>query len=107
MYYHTLQVLGRATADAELQTSKKGKNFCRFSVAVNQKDGKEKNKEKTFFYEIVLFGKRAENAAKLVKKADLIFAYGRPELEAYLTKGKSKEAKISLKILADDWQVLK
>jgi len=108
MYYHMLQIMGRATADPKLQESKTGKKYCKIPIAVNQrkKKNEEEVEDKAFFYDVLLFGKRAENAVKRVKKADLILAFGKPEVEAYLSKSK-KEPKFSFSLLADNWQVFK
>lgn len=101
-----LQVLGRSTSDVELKKSKKDKNYARATIAVNHTKKGEKDEEKTYFYDVLLFGKSAENATKLIKKGDLVFTYGRPDFDAYLSKDK-KEPKPSLTLIADNWQVIK
>lgn len=104
MYLHNVHVLGRATTDVELKKSKSDKSYAKFSVAVNQKTQDEK--ENTYYYEILFFGKRAEAAAERVKKKDVVFVIGRPEYEAYVSK-KTEEAKYNVTVLADYWYVAK
>ncbi len=100
-----LQILGRATADVEFSNSKAGKKYVRMSIAVNQTE-KDKKESKTYYYDALLFGKSAENAQKLIKKGDLVFVYGKPDFDAYITKDK-KTAKPSLTLLTENWQVIK
>ncbi len=106
MYYHSLQVLGRSTGDVELSKSKAGRDYAKMTVAVNQRKSKDDETEQTYFYDVLLFGKKGESASKLVKKGDLVFVYGRPDFEAYLSK-KKKEPRINLTLLADNWQLIK
>ncbi len=105
MYYHSIQVLGRATKDAELKTSKAKKPYLQIPVAVNEKDAD--GKENVFYYDLLLFGKSAENASKLIKKGDLIFVIGRPRFEAYISSKGGKEARTSTKVLVESWQLIK
>lgn len=102
-----LLLAGRATKDAELIEGKKGSNFAVFSVAVNRvttKDG-EKDKDVTF-YDIVCFGEeRAKLVETVVKKGDLVFVEGRPDIEVYM--GKDKKPKGQLRVVAEKWQVIK
>lgn len=101
-----LLLAGRATKDAEIIEGKKG-NFAIFSIAVNRvtsKDG-EKGKEVSF-YDIVCFGEeRAKIVETFVKKGDLLFIEGRPEIEVFT--GKDKKPKAQFKVIADQWQVIK
>ena len=105
MNMQKLLLLGRATKDAELIEAKSGKPFVAFSLAVNRYLGKERGEE-TQFYDCVIFTKSdVEKAATTIKKGDLIALDGRPEAEAYLTK--EGEPKATLRVVTDDWQVIK
>lgn len=102
---HHLILLGRSTKDAEENTSKSGKSYAKFSVAVNEYNAKDKS-EKVYFYDIVVFGKKSEKVAEFVKKGDLVMVQGRPEVDAYISK-KDEEAKGLIKVVAESWKVLK
>ncbi len=104
MNIQQLMLLGRATKDGEVLASKEGKTFGKFSIAVNRYRGKELEEEATF-YEVVNFGKNAEQIADKVKKGDLVSVIGRPKAEGYLSK--EGEPKAQLKVVAEKWQVLK
>ena len=105
MNMHTLVLLGRATKDAEVLTSKAKTKYTKFSVAVNEYNSKTKE-EKPYYYDVLVFGKTAEKAVEHVKKGDTVMVQGRPEADAYISK-KDNEAKGSIKVMADSWKVLK
>ncbi|MBL8015298.1 MAG: single-stranded DNA-binding protein [Candidatus Doudnabacteria bacterium] len=112
-----LTLLGRATRDAELIEPKAGNQFAVFTIAVNRplphKESKEKGKkeaaeqeEATTFYDLVCFGvDRAKIVENRIKKGDLVWAEGRPEVAAYLSK--DGEPRANLKLVVDSWQSLR
>ncbi len=105
MSNHVLFVAGRATKDAELLKSKADKSFAKFSVAVN--DFNSQTKESTpYYYDVLVFGKSAETVESKVKKGDMVVVQGKPQVEAYVSK-KTKEAKATITIVADIWNVVK
>ena len=57
--------MGHATKDMEVQTSKSGKDFGRFGLAISRRG----DYEKTTFWAVTVFGKMAE---KEIHKGDLI-----------------------------------
>lgn len=95
---------GHATKDAEVLKSKKDTEFAKFSLAVNEYIAKTKE-EKVTYFDIIVFGKNAAKVAEHVKKGDSVVVNGRPEANAYLSK--DGEAKASVTVIADSWQVLK
>lgn len=97
-----LMLLGRATRDSEQLSSKEGKKYAKFGLAINEYRGKDRE-EKTTFYEILIFNKSAEKSDK-VKKGALVMIHGRPEVDAYLSK--TGEAKANLVVFADKWRVI-
>jgi len=103
MYLQQLILLGRATKDAEVLESKDGKNYARFSVAVNEYLGKDKD-ERTTFYNALIFNK-SQAKADIIKKGDQVLIEGRPDVDPYLSK--EGEAKASLVVFIDRWKVLK
>ncbi len=105
MTSHQIFVVGRATKDAEELSSKAKKKYAKFSVAVNEYLGKDKE-EKSYFYDVLVFGKTSKNVAEKIKKGDLVVISGKPEAEAYISK-KDNEPKSVITIMADSWKVLK
>jgi single-strand DNA-binding protein len=103
MSMQQLLVLGRATKDGEVLASKDGKNYAKFSVAVNEYLGAKKE-ERTSFFNVLIFNKSYERVDK-VKKGDYVMVEGRPEADAYLSN--EGEAKASMTVFANKWRVLK
>lgn len=64
-------LVGRLTKDVELLESKSGSAFAKASIAVGGKD-----ENATSFFDIVLFGKTAENTAKYAGKGSQICVEG-------------------------------
>jgi len=98
-------MVGRATKDAESLKSKTDKIFAKFTVAVNEYQGKDKE-DKAYFYDVLVFGKSAPKVVEKIKKGDRVFVQGRPEVDAYISK-KDKEAKGSISVIASTWEVFK
>lgn len=105
MNMQKLYLIGRATKDAEIVETKNNKSFVKFSLAVNRYIKGAKDSEVSFFDCLYFMESHVDKIGERVKKGDLIFAEGRPEVEAYLSK--SGEAKATLKVILNDLQVIK
>lgn len=103
MSMQQLIVLGRATKDGEVLESKDGRNYGKFSVAVNEYLGAKKE-ERTSFFNVLIFNKSHERVDK-IKKGDYVMVEGRPEADAYLSN--EGEAKANMTVFANKWRVLK
>ncbi|KXK27441.1 MAG: Single-stranded DNA-binding protein [candidate division WS6 bacterium OLB20] len=105
MYLQQLYLLGRSTRDAEVLESKEGKQYAKFSLAINEYYGKgDDRQEKTQYYNVLVFNKSSERATQ-IKKGDLVLVDGRPDVDAYISK--DGEAKASLVVFADRWRLMK
>ncbi len=91
-------ILGRATRDAQELESKTGKGFIKFSVAVNEYRGKNTD-ARVVFYDIASFARSAKSTAKRVRKGDIVFVTGTPELNQY--EDKQGNAKAGISVLAN------
>ena len=84
--------MGRITKDIELQTTKTGTEYAKFTVAVNRK--KDKNGEqKADFVDCTAWGKTAAFVQKYFKKGDGIVVEGRFESGTYDAKDGTKRTK--------------
>ena len=84
--------MGRITKDIELQTTKTGTEYAKFTVAVNRK--KDKNGEqKADFVDCTAWGKTAAFVQKYFKKGDGIVVDGRFESDTYDAKDGTKRTK--------------
>ncbi|BCX14173.1 MAG: hypothetical protein KatS3mg085_705 [Candidatus Dojkabacteria bacterium] len=105
MNIQTIFLVGRATKDLEIQDSKNGNKYVRFSLAVNDYD-KSAEKEEVTYYDVLLFGQQAENASERIKKGDAVLVVGKPEIDAYASKNEG-EPKAKVSVIAKYWQALK
>ena len=64
-----ISLMGRVTADLEIQTSTNGTDYIQFNVAVNKGYGEQ---EHANFYQCVLFGKAAERLSKAVPGKNIL-----------------------------------
>lgn len=77
---------GRLTKDAEVQATANGKTLCRFTVASDVGYGDYKS---TNFFDVVIFGKRAEGGLPpLLKKGTSVYVSGELKIEKREYEGK-------------------
>ncbi len=88
---------GRIVRDLDLQTSKSGTEFCKFSVAVNRKPDKNGEK-KADFIDCTVFGKIAAFLCKYFKKGDGVLVRGRLESDTYEAKDGTKRTRWSVTV---------
>lgn len=94
-------VAGRAGNKPELKTSKNGKEYCRFSLAVDLGYGDNKS---TTWYSVTIFGGAAKACSSYLDKGSLVIVSG--ELKSTEYKGKDGSNKMSLEITADEVKFL-
>lgn len=87
---------GRSTKDVELKTTEGGTNLATISLAVNHSD------DLTSYFEVVCFGRTAENVAKYVKKGRQVVVSGRLQQRKWQTK--EGENRYSVEIIANQVQ---
>lgn len=99
-----VELIGRTVVKPELLKSKEDKSYSKIRIAVNRrsKDTKEKNEETVTYYDILVFGQRAEKSERL-DKGMLIRTVGDLEVKPYLTK--KGEPKAGLTVFAREFQV--
>lgn len=76
-----LTLQGRLTDDPETGTAQGGNTWCRFRVAVNKRLGKDK--EKTAFIPVTVFGTDAVNCAKFLTRGRAVHVTGDFETDKY------------------------
>ena len=89
--------MGRITKDIELQTTKTGMEFAKFSIAINRRKGKN-GEEKTDFIDCVACGVQAAFVQKYFKKGDGIVIEGRLESDTYDAKDGTKRTKWAITV---------
>ena len=77
--------MGRITKDIELQTTKTGSEYCKFTVAIDREKDKNGDK-KTDFVDCTAWNKTAAFVQKYFRKGDGIIVLGRFESDKYTGK---------------------
>lgn len=99
-------LMGNLTRDPELKYTPQGTAVCKFGLAVGRKfklqDGQMQ--EQTTFFNIVVWGKSAENVSKYLSKGRPVFIEGRIDIRDYEDKEGNKR-KVT-EIVADQVQFL-
>jgi single-strand DNA-binding protein len=90
--------IGNVGRKPELKTSKSGKSYCNFSIAVNEKKDGE-----PLWINVYCFEKQAESCAKYLDKGKQVCVIGRLVIEQYEKDG---EKKTSVKVNASEVQFL-
>lgn len=94
---NTVTIHGTVGGDPDLRFSQSGNAVLTFSVADNY--GKD-DKKKTTWWNVIVFGKLAENVANTISKGTSIIVTGRLEQEEFTTKDGEKRK--STKLIADE-----
>lgn len=69
----SITIAGRLTRDAEIRTTNNGDRLASFSVAVDDRSGREKT---ALFFDCTLFGKRGEALAQYLTKGSPVCVSG-------------------------------
>ncbi|MBN4069651.1 single-stranded DNA-binding protein, partial [bacterium AH-315-G05] len=80
---NSVVLIGRLTKDPELRFIPSGKAVATFGLAVNNSYSKEKQAD---FFNIVVWGKTAENCANYLAKGRLVGVKGRLQTRNYENK---------------------
>lgn len=87
---------GRSTKDVELKTTASGTSLATISLAVNH------GKEEVSYFDVVCFGKTAENVSKYVQKGKQVIVSGRLQRRKWQTK--EGESRYSVEVIANQVQ---
>ncbi|QUH19414.1 single-stranded DNA-binding protein [Alkaliphilus sp. B6464] len=94
-------LIGRLARDPELRFTASGKAVATFSIAVNRPFSKEKEAD---FFNIVVWGKTAENCANYLAKGRLVGLEGRLQSRSYETQ--TGEKRYVTEVIADQVEFL-
>jgi len=98
-----ITIIGNTTRDPELIFLNSGQASAKVSVAVNRRwINKRTNEpeEKVSFFNVVAYGKLAENIATSIPKGSRVVVTGRLEMREWETENKEKRSVIE--IIAED-----
>ncbi|MCS6805530.1 MAG: single-stranded DNA-binding protein [Acidobacteriota bacterium] len=106
MSFNKIFLIGNLGRDPELRYTPQGTAVCNFSVAVNERwqDSGGNQQERTTWFRVTVWGKRAEIANQYLKKGSQVFVEGRLSVREY--NDKSGAVRTSLDVNASDFQLL-
>lgn len=97
-----ITLIGHATRDAEMKSSPGGTQYAKFSLAYNPPVAKGQEKIVNF-YDVTMFGKTAESAARMIKKGLAVCVAGRLIVKTWKTK--DGETRVNLDLTANEFQM--
>lgn len=81
---------GNLTRDPEEFKTTTDKTVCKFTIAVNETYTREDGTRPVQYFNVVAWGKLAENCLKYLKKGSKISLYGNPQNRSYEKDGETK-----------------
>lgn len=92
------QLLGNLGADPELRFTTAGKAVLNMRIATSETwlDENKERKERTEWHAVVVWGKRAEALAKILRKGSSIYVEGQLRTTEYEDKEKNKRRKTEI-----------
>lgn len=99
-----IMLVGNLTRDPELRYTNNGSPVCQMRLAANRrwKNSDGQDKEETVFVDVVMWGKAAETAGRLLAKGRSVFVNGRLTSDEWEDKEGNKRSR--LQITAYHWQ---
>lgn len=106
MSFHKIIIVGNLGRDPELRYTPQGTPVCNFSVATNERwrDSAGEPQERTTWFRVAVWGKRAENVNQYLKKGSQVYVEGRLSVREYTDR--EGMVRTSLDVNASDVQFL-
>lgn len=86
---NNISIIGNLVRDPQLYTTQKGDNVCRFTVAVNKRDGAD-------YFSVTVFGARADSCQKYLSKGSKVGVTGSVSLNEYVDKNGKNHGSIAI-----------
>ena len=96
--FNRVILLGNLTRDCEIRYTPNGTAVASFSLALNRKFKQgEETKDEVSYFDVVVFGKTAENCGKYLGKGDAVLIEGRLQQRRWEEKeGGQKRSKVEV-----------
>ena len=98
-------LIGNLTKDPELRSTPNGVSVCTFSIGVSRRFSNQNGERETDFFNIVVWRKQGENAAKYLRKGSQVAISGQIQNRSY--DGKDGTKKYITEIIAEEVQFLR
>jgi single-strand DNA-binding protein len=96
--YNKVLLIGNLTADPQLKYSQNGLAVATFTLAVNSRIQTRDQgiKDEVGFFDIVVFGKQAENCKNYLSRGRVVFVEGRLSMNVWEDQTGQKKRKINV-----------
>jgi len=98
-------LIGNLTKDPELRSTPNGVSVCSFSIGVSRRFSNQNGERETDFFNIIVWRKQAENAAKYLRKGSQVAVSGQIQNRSYDDKDGNK--RYITEIIAEEVQFLR
>ena len=98
-------LIGNLTKDPELRSTPNGVSVCTFSIGVSRRFSNQNGERETDFFNIVVWRKQGENAAKYLRKGSQVAIEGQIQNRSYEAKDGGK--RYITEIIAEEVQFLR
>lgn len=106
MSFNKILIVGNLGRDPELRYTPQGDPICSFSLATNEKrkDKSGELQDRTTWFKVTLWGKKAEAAAQYLTKGRPVYIEGRLRLEEWTDR--EGKARTTLEVNATEMQFI-
>jgi single-strand DNA-binding protein len=94
--YNKVILMGNLTRDPELRYTPNGTAVSTLSLAVNRRPKPDTQEKEVDFFDIVVFGKQAENCSEYLRKGSPILVDGRLQQRRWETDEGQKRSKVEV-----------
>lgn len=94
--YNKVILMGNLTRDPELRYTPNGTAVSTLSLAVNRRPKPDTQEKEVDFFDIVVFGKQAENCSEYLQKGSPVLVDGRLQQRRWETDEGQKRSKVEV-----------
>jgi len=94
--YNKVILMGNLTRDPELRYTPNGTAVSTLSLAVNRRPKPDTQEKEVDFFDIVVFGKQAENCSEYLRKGSPVLVDGRLQQRRWETDEGQKRSKVEV-----------
>ena len=103
--FNRVILMGNLTRDPEVRQSQNGTTIAKTGLAINDRipDGQGGWKEETSFFDVVIFGKRADAFGRFLQKGKPVLIEGRLKQDRWQDKD-SGQNRTKVEVIIDNWE---
>ena len=94
--YNKVILMGNLTRDPELRYTPNGTAVSTLSLAVNRRPRPDTQEKEVDFFDVVVFGKQAENCSEYLRKGSPVLVDGRLQQRRWETDDGQKRSKVEV-----------